>query len=94
MKKMHLTSWIVTMLISLGTFAGVLTAMGTLNVPVSSTVAAPAQTTTTPGTSSTTPSTSTSHASTTPVSLTSPPSGGGDDTTSSSSSAFVHGSDN
>jgi len=97
MKGKHLISWIVTMLISLGTFAGVLTAMGTLNVPVANTVAAPAQSTATPVTSSTSPSSSSSRALTTPVSLASPHAGGGDDTSftaGSSSSSFVHGSDN
>jgi len=92
--KKFLTSWIVTMLISLGTFAGVLTAMGTLDVPMASTVAAPAQVTATPVTSS---ASSSSHASNTPLSLTTPPAGGRDDasfTTGSSSSALASGSDN
>ncbi len=94
--KKNFTSWIVTMLISLGTFAGVLTAIGTLDVPMASTVAAPAQLTAIPLTSSASPS---SHVSNTPVSLATPPAGGSDDASfttgsSSSPSSFVAGSDN
>jgi len=77
MKRKNLASWIFTMLISLGTFAGVLTAMGTLDVPTASTVTA------TPPSSPASPS---SLASNTPVSLASPPAGGGDD------SSFAAGS--
>jgi hypothetical protein len=82
--KKNFASWIVTMLISLGTFAGVLTAMGTLAVPTANTVAAPAQSTATP---------------VTPLSLATPPAGGRDDASftegsSSSPSSFVAGSDN
>lgn len=95
MKKSNLVSWVVTMLVSLGTFAGALTVMGTLDVPSSSTVGAPAQSTATPSTSSIT----TSPASSTPASLASPPAGGGEDdssrtNSSSSPSLVVSGSDN
>ena len=99
MKRKNLASWIFTMLISLGTFAGVLTAMGTLDVPMASTVAATAQSTVAPVTSIASPSSSASPASNTPVSLASPPAGGGDDSSfatgsSSSPSSFVSGPDN
>ena len=100
MKRKNLASWIFTMLISLGTFAGVLTAMGTLNVPMASTVAATAQSTVAPVTSIASPTSpaSSSLASNTPVSLASPPAGGGDDSSfatgsSSSPSSFVSGPD-
>ena len=102
MKRKNLTSWIFTMLISLGTFAGVLTAMGTLDVPMASTVAATAQSTVAPVTSIASPSSPASPsslASNTPVSLASPPAGGGGDSSfatgsSSSPSSFVSGPDN
>jgi len=102
MKRKNLTSWIFTMLISLGTFAGVLTAMGTLGVPTASTVAASAQSTVAPVTSipsSSSPASHTSLASKTPVSLASLPAGGRDDSSfargsSSSRSTFTSGSDN
>jgi hypothetical protein len=102
MKRKNLASWIFTMLISLGTFAGVLTAMGTLDVPTASTVAATAQSTVAPVTSiasSSSPSSHTSLTSKTPVSLASLPAGGGDDSSftrgsSSSRSSLVAGRDN
>ncbi len=101
MKRKNLTSWIFTMLVSLGTFAGVLTALGTLDVPMASTVAVTAQSTVAPVTSIASPSSpaASSLASNTPVSLASPPVGGGDDSTfatssSSSPSSLVSGSDN
>jgi hypothetical protein len=91
MKRKNLTSWIFTMLISLGTFGGVLTAMGTLGVPTASTVTTAAQSTVAPATSVASP--------TTPVSLASPPAVGGDDSsfatgTSSSHSSVVSGQEN
>ncbi len=96
MKRKNLASWIFTMLISLGTFGGVLTAMGTIGAPMASTVAATAQSTVAPVTSIASPS---SPASNTPVSLASPPAGGGDDSSfatgsSSSPSSFVSGPGN
>ena len=102
MNRKYLASWIFTMLISLGTFAGVLTAMGTLDVPTASTVAATTQSTLAPVTSVASPSSpasSSSLASNSSVSLASPPAGGGDDSsfatgTSSSHSSFVSGPDN
>ena len=99
MKRKNLASWIFTMLISLGTFAGVLTAMGTIDVPMASTVAATAQSTVAPVTSIASPSSPSSLASNIPVSLASPPAGGGDDSSftkgsPSSPSLFVSGPDN
>jgi len=75
MKRNNLVSWLLTMLISLGTFAGVIAAMGTFDVPVASTVAT-AHSTVAPGTSA---ASSSSLGSNAPVALASPPAGGADD---------------
>ena len=74
------------MLISIGLFAGALTAMGTL-VPVASPVASPATSTLAPLTTSTSLSLSPSN---TPTSRTSPPAGGRDDASSATDSTSTH----
>lgn len=75
------------MLISIGLFAGALTAMGTLGVPVASPVASPATSTLAPLTTSTSLSLSPSN---TPTSRTSPPAGGRDDASSATDSTSTH----
>ena len=98
MKRKPFVSWMVTMLLSLGTFAGVLTAVGTLGVHTASTAAAPALSTATPVALSASSSSTASLVSKTPVSLTSSHARGRDDSpstrgSSASRSSFFAGQD-